>query len=56
MLSLDPVMRLTISEIRSHPWALGKTVTHDFFKNELGDRRSTIDDNLKKQKDAKKKR
>ena len=43
MLQLDPTHRLSISEIKQHPWYQGQTVTLEEINEEFNKRKAAID-------------
>ena len=55
MLALDPNQRLSIEQIKAHPWYNGETVDETNLKNEFLQRKKMVDAELQKQREAKKK-
>jgi len=56
MFSLDPKKRLTIEQIKAHPWYNGPTVEIEVLKAEFIKRKEKVDAELKRQKEAKEKK
>lgn len=52
-LASDPAQRLTLSEIKSHPWYLGKCAVIREFKEKFDVRRRKVEEELKKQHENK---
>lgn len=53
MFSWDPAVRLTIPEIKSHPWYNGATLPKEELCNEFSKRKKMVDRRIQKQKQAK---
>lgn len=53
MLSLDPSLRLSIAEIKAHPWYKGETAELEQIQADFRDFKTKIDEDLRKQKEAK---
>eukprot|EP00331_Platyophrya_macrostoma_P004183 CAMPEP_0176420778 /NCGR_PEP_ID=MMETSP0127-20121128/8794_1 /TAXON_ID=938130 /ORGANISM="Platyophrya macrostoma, Strain WH" /LENGTH=441 /DNA_ID=CAMNT_0017801409 /DNA_START=154 /DNA_END=1479 /DNA_ORIENTATION=- len=54
MLSLDPAQRLSLAEVKAHPWYKGKTSTVQDIKFAFLQRKKAVDNQLGKQKEEKK--
>ena len=50
MLSYDPKNRLSLSEIKSHPWFVGKVETMDSIGKEFGKRKMIVTQELEKER------
>jgi serine/threonine protein kinase len=53
MLGLDPAIRLTLPEIKAHPWYNGPVCDPNQLKKEFGQRKMKVDAEIEKQKQAK---
>jgi len=53
MLALDPSQRLSLAEVKAHPWYNGATLDMKTIQKEFCDRKKRVDEELKKQKEAK---
>ena len=53
MLALDPAVRLTLPEIKAHPWYKGDIVSIKDLKGEFEERKVRVDQNLQERKKAK---
>jgi serine/threonine protein kinase len=53
LFAYDPVLRMTISELKSHPWFQGDTVTFEELKSEFNERKKKVDFEMQKLKEAK---
>jgi len=53
MVDLDPAKRLSISDIKAHPWYNGPAVDVKTLQKEFADRKKKVDEELKRQKEAK---
>ena len=54
MLAFDPTQRLSLSEIKAHPWYNGPTVNIADFKKEFLEKQLLVENKLKKEKMKKK--
>ncbi|CAI2365107.1 unnamed protein product [Moneuplotes crassus] len=50
LLCFNPCHRLSISEIREHPWTMGPVATSEEVKEEFSRRKMELDEEMKKQK------
>jgi serine/threonine protein kinase len=55
MLALDPSQRLSLAEVKAHPWYNGAIVDMKIIQKEFSDRKKRVDEELRKQKEAKEK-
>lgn len=55
MFSFDPSWRLTIAEIKAHPWYNGSTISPEELRKEFKARKEVIDKIRQKEREAKKK-
>jgi serine/threonine protein kinase len=55
MLALDPSQRLSLAEVKAHPWYNGPVLDQITLKQEFIERKKKVDEELKRQKDAKNK-
>jgi len=53
MLALDPALRLTIEQIKAHPWYNGPVISEADLKVEFTKRKAIVDAELQKQKEIK---
>lgn len=53
MLSLDPAQRLSLAEVKAHPWYQGKTLSIKEIKNNFIQRKKEVDAQLQRAKEAK---
>ena len=53
MFSLDPAVRLTLPEVKAHPWYNGPTLKHEEIQKQFEERKKKVDAELQKQKEAK---
>jgi len=55
ILNPDPEKRITIADMKKHPWWKGATITHTSLQAELNRRKATVDSVKNKEKEKKKK-
>lgn len=55
MLAYEPSKRLSLADIKAHPWYQGSTVDVRTIQREFIDRKKKVDEELKRQKEAKEK-
>lgn len=53
MFALDPALRPTISEIKTHEWYNGETVSMEYIKSEFEQRKAVVEAKLEQQKKQK---